>query len=486
VGGIALAFVFGRGDSLNASAKRNGASTGSDRTGVEIPVNTVRPRQKTLERILVQPGSVEPVAEAELYAKASGYLKRIQRLVSPELARYLVKDVSSLPVQPVETMPCLLAAFHALVDQSPEKDIGSPVRSGEVLLEISAPERLQEVVEKESLLQQRQAELESARAGLNTFQAAVEAAKAHKVEADADTRKAQFHHTYLSKELGRLKELVDSGSVTPRAYAERENEVQAALANWESSRAKVQTAQAELTLATAKLTAATTDLRVKELLVQVARDSLRQAEILADYSNVRAPFDGIITFRAVDEGDFVQNATSGQARRLMTIAAIDKVKVAIQIPERDTPWVRIGSEATMSLDAFRGGEATGRVARIAHSLDAQTRTMQVEIDMDNRDHKLMPGMYGQVALTLQKIPNAQAIPATALYSRRGESYIILVKDGIAHRQLVRVRYDDGREVEVVKLTDGNELPLDPTDEVIVSNKGEIADGQRVHAIRMDK
>jgi RND family efflux transporter MFP subunit len=380
----------------------------------------------------------------------------------------------------------VLAVFHTLVEQSPEKDIGSTVRAGEVILEISAPERLQEVVEKESLLQQRKAELDSARAGLNSFHAAVDASKAHKAQADADARKAQFQHTFLSKELARLKELVDSGSVTPRAFAERQNEVDAALAALDSSRAKIQTAQAEMSLAAAKLNAATTDVRVKELLVQVAQDSLRQAEILADYANVRAPFDGIITFRGVDEGDFVQNATSGQARRLMTIAAIDKVKVAIQIPERDTPWIRIGSEATMALDAFRGGEAAGRVARIAHALNSQTRTMQVEIDLDNRDHKLMPGMYGQVALTLQKIPNAQAIPATALYSRRGESYIILVKDGVAHRQLVRVRYDDGREVEVVKRIEGKEVLLESTDELIVSNKGEIADGQRVHAIRVDK
>jgi hypothetical protein len=71
------------------------------------------------------------------------------------------------------------------------------------------------------------------------------------------------------------------------------------------------------------------------------------------------------------------------------------------------------------------------------------------------------------------------VPATALYSRKGENYIILVRDGVAQRQKVRIRYDDGREVEVVKLIDGQEVPLSESDEVVVSNKGELAEGQRV-------
>ena len=116
---------------------------------------------------------------------------------------------------------------------------------------------------------------------------------------------------------------------------------------------------------------------------------------------------------------------------------------------------------------------------MAHSLDLLTRTMQVEIDLDNQDGRLMPGMYGQVTLALQTIPDAQAIPSTALYSRRGENYIIEVRAGRAYRQQVRVRYDDGKEVEVVKLIDGNEIPLNGSEELVISNKGEIAEGQRV-------
>jgi RND family efflux transporter MFP subunit len=449
---------------------------------VEIPVNTVRPRKKTLERTLVQPGSVQPAAEAELYAKVSGYLKFIQRAPTPEMVADLVSQRVVVSLLPVSGVPRLAAAAHVLLRKAPQKDIGSLVVAGEVLIEIDTPERVQEVTEKQSILHQREAELDAAREALTTFDAAVQVAKAQSVQADADVRKTQSEYTFRAKELARLKELVRSETVTPQIVDERQDQVNAALAAWESSQAKVKTAQAEVAVASSKLTTARADLKVKEALVRVAADALRQARIQAEYSYVRAPFDGMITYRGVDEGDFVQNATSGQARRLMSVTAIDTVKLVIQVPERDTPWVRVGSEATVAIDAWGGRNVSGRVARVAHALDPDTRTMQAEIDLDNRDRQLLPGMYGQVTLSLQKIPDSQAIPATALYSRKGENYIILVRDGVAHRQLVRIRYDDGREVEVVKLIDGREVPLDGSDEVVVSNKGEIAEGQRVRTI----
>jgi RND family efflux transporter MFP subunit len=283
------------------------------------------------------------------------------------------------------------------------------------------------------------------------------------------------------KEWKRYKDLVESRTVIQEVADEKENQASAALAAWESSQAKVQTAEAELTAISSKLATAQADIRVKETLVQTAKDSLRLAILVEDYNRIYAPFDGVITYRGVDEGDFIQNATSGQARRLMTVTALDKVKVVVQVPDRDAPWVRLGTEAVIVAANRSGKTIRGNVTRMANALDSQTRTMQVEIDLDNRDRELLPGMYGKVILVLQNIPNAQAIPATAVYSRKGENFILQVRDGQAHRQRVRIRYDDGKEMEVVKLIGGQQVPLDAQDELIVSNKGEIADGQRVKA-----
>lgn len=481
---VACFFALGGGFVLHASSAGSiGAAEGSPGSAVEgIPVNTVRPQRKMLERVLLQPGSIRPGAQAELYAKTSGYLKSIQRDPTPRTAAALAGQVPGASLGcggPLGGLASLAAAAQAEFLRAPQKDIGSRVRMGEPLLEIASPERLQDVAERESVLQQRLAESEQARTMVGTAEAAVESVKAQQAQADADIRRAVAEHTFRTAELTRLRDLARSRTITAELVDEKQFQVSAAAAAIDSSQAKLLAAKAELAVVTSKLATARADLRVKEALVRVARDALEQARILARYSVLTAPFDGVITHRGIDEGDFVQNSTSGQTRTLMTISAIDHVKVVLQAPEKDAVWVEVGAAATLDIDARTGWQARGRVARTAHLLDPQSRTLQVEIDLDNRDGKLLPGMYGNVTLTLQQIPDALALPATVVYSRRGSNYIIEVQDGIARRVPVRLRYDDGKEVEVVKLLGSSEVPLTGSEELVVSNKGEIADGQRV-------
>lgn len=469
-----------RGDSGPADA---GRAAGND-PATALSVNTVRPERKTLVRIFQQPGSVEPWAEAELHAKVSGYLKSIAREVTPEVAaEWTALALASFLPGPGEPPAAAALQFaagaHRALSSAPEKDLGSTVRAGEVLLEIDAPERVHAIVEKEAAVHQREEELEQARTMIDTFAAAVEVAKARQVQAEADVKRYHAEHALRLRELERVSDLVRHQALEPRLQYEKEAEVAAALGAWESSRAKVQGAAADRAHATTELATARSNVRVKEAQLGVARAELHGARVLANYAYLRAPFDGVITSRNVDEGDFVQNARSGQPRPLMTVTAVDRVKIALQVPERQAIWVRLGAEAVVHLDARTSWEVTGHVARIGPSLDQNLRTRRVEIDLDNRDGQLMPGMYGQVSMTLQRIENALAIPATAVYSRRGENYIIVARDGVAHRQRVRIRYDDGKELEVVKLVGNAEVPLNGSEELVVSNKGEIADGQRV-------
>lgn len=485
-----IVLMLAVGGSHPASAGLNGShksrSVSEESTG--IPVNTVFPHQKTLVLTLEQPGSIKPWAQAELYAKVSGNLKRIQRQLTPELAGQWWAGESTAVCQmplgsPLACIAQRAVQAHLALAQAPQKDIGSFVTADEILLEIDVPELIQDVAQKEALLQQRKADLDQAHTIIATYEASVAAARAQKRQVEADVKKYESELIYCSKQLRRLQELARDKTVTEEVVDEKQQHVATAQAAWESSQAKVQAVQADLSVIISKSATARADILIKSAQVHVAKQDLQRARLLADYAWIRAPFDGIITFRGVDEGDFIQNASTGQTRLLMTVTAIQKVRVVLQVPEEDSAWVEVGSEATIHVDARRktSWQATGRVARKSDSLDSQTRTMWVEIDLDNSDRKLKPGMYGQVSLTLQKIENAQAIPAAALYSRKTENYILLVRDGVARRQRVRVRYDDGKELEVVKLIDGKEIPLDRTDELIVSNKGEIGDGEPVKA-----
>lgn len=488
VGGLAAGFrtglLGGNGPSARAAAADTAAET------VAIPVNTVLPKRQTLVRTFEQPGSIEPWAQAEMLAKTSGYLKWIARDMTPATtARIATQAVVAFACPPLAspgggTEQLVLGIWAALRD-APEKDINSTVTAGQLLLEIDVPELIQEGVQKEALLHQSKAELEQAHRNLATFEAAIESSKAFQQQMETDVKRFESEYYLHNQKLRRLQELVRDRTLTQELVDEQQNQVNAAKATWDSSRAKAQAALAELTVASSKFAAARAEILVRESRVQVAREELRRARILADYARLRAPFAGVITTRDVDEGDFIQNASSGQARRLMTIIAVDRVKVVLQVPEQEAVWVRPGMEAVLEVDARTGLSIKGQVARVRPALDSQTRTRRVEIDLDNPDQRLLPGMYGHVTLVLQRIENAQAVPATAVYSRGGKNYLIVVKDGIARRQRVRIRYDDGKLVEVVKLIGDKEVPLDGSEQLVVSNKGEIADGQRVGATRSD-
>ncbi len=491
LGGLALLWAPGplRSDPAHAGSGASASAPATNDEATAISVNSIRPHRKTLVRTLEQPGSLEPWAEAELHAKASGYLKWVAREYTPQLGAELwaqgLSAVSLLPPE-VPAIPVFQFAVGAqlALEQAPEKDLGSSVTAGELLLAIDVPELVQDVAQKESLLEQSKAELEQALKNLDTFEAAIQTSRAQQKQAEADVRRFESEHAFQVKQLNRFRELAQNRTITEEVVDEKQNQVNAAKAAWESSQQKVQVAQADLLVVSSKLAAARAEILVKETRVRVARDDFHRAQILAGYAHLRAPFNGTISSRDVDEGDFIQNASTGQTRRLMTVTASERVKVVLQVPEREALWVQVGAEATVSVDARTNWEVKGRVARVSLALDRQLRTRRIEIDLENSEHKLLPGMYGQVTLLLQKIENVQAIPATTVYSRKGENYILQVHDGIVRRQRVRIRYDDGKELEVVKLMDGQEIPLDGTEELIVSNKGEISDGQRVRTTRI--
>ncbi|MCC6419885.1 MAG: efflux RND transporter periplasmic adaptor subunit [Gemmataceae bacterium] len=479
--GAGIAFALRVGGSSPPGPAEPPLSTSQ---GVAIPVKTVFPIRKTLVRSVELPGSLRPWAQAELYAKVSGYLKSVQHEVEPGPQAALVASIlggtgAGPAVVPGASLVRGLAALHLAELNAEEKDIGSPVAAGETLLVIDAPELLQDLEQKQAVWLQRKAEVEQAATTIATAEAAVRAAAAKERQAEADVHRAISEHTFVLKQYKRLQELARDRTITQELVDEKQYHVNATKANWESSLAKVQASQAERAVVSSKLATARADLSVKQAQVHVAREDHHKAQVLAEYARIQAPFDGVITYRGVDEGDFVQNSSSGQTRLLMTVSAIDRLRVVLDIPEQQAVWVRPGSEAVIRFDTQDSWVTKGKVSRIAYSLDNQARTMRVEIDVNNRDRRLMPGMYGQVRLTLQRIKNALAIPATALYNQGREVYVIQVRGGLAYRQRVRIRYDDGRELQVVKVIGKREVPLDGTEELVVSNKGELADGQRV-------
>src|SRR5262249_47405870 len=154
---------------------------------------------------------------------------------------------------------------------------------------------------------QARAELEQARANQATFEAAIESTNADLLVAQADINKSISDHSYAVKQLERYKSIVEDKGTAKEILDEKEKQVEAAQAAVDASRAKLKSVQAQKLVAIAKLAAAKADILVKEARVRVAHDDLLRAQILEDYTLLRAPFDGVITSRDVDEGDFISN-----------------------------------------------------------------------------------------------------------------------------------------------------------------------------------
>jgi RND family efflux transporter MFP subunit len=187
-------------------------------------------------------------------------------------------------------------------------------------------------------------------------------------------------------------------------------------------------------------------------------ERLRQ---LQAFKRITAPFSGVITRRNVDVGDLID---AGGSRPLFTLTQTDSLRVNLDVPQAYAHLVKPGQTVTIRQSELRGREFAGKVARTAGSIDAATRTMQVEIEIDNRDGALMPGAFVQVSLPM---PASQGIviPTNALMFR-GDGLRVAAVDGGGKVKLlpIKVGRNFGPTVEVLEGVSGKErLVLNPSD-----------------------
>lgn len=189
----------------------------------------------------------------------------------------------------------------------------------------------------------------------------------------------------------------------------------------------------------------------------VAAESEVDAQI--DYATIAAPFDGVVTARAIDPGDMVFQASSpkGSAEPLLKVAKLDVVRVKTYVPERDAVWANTGDAASVSFDALPGQAFAGTIARVSGAIQPATRTMLVEIDLPNADGQIRPGLYGQVRLALEHRDSALALPAPALqYDERGAFVLVAAAGDVVQRQPVRIGLVTGGWIEVTSGLNGDE------------------------------
>lgn len=214
--------------------------------------------------------------------------------------------------------------------------------------------------------------------------------------------------------------------------------------------------------------------------VEAAEANVRRLQQMQSFERIYAPFSGVVTARNTDIGALI-NAGSGSAqpRDLFRIASTNQLRVFVAVPETYAPRIHNGDTATLTLDEYPGQQFTGVVARNSSAIDAASHTLNVEVDVNNAEGKLLPGAYSTVHFNIPQQVRMLSIPANTILFRAEGLRVGVVRDGRVHLQPITVGRDNGSTLEIATgLSSGDQIVLDPSDS--------LAEGQPVHAEQSSK
>lgn len=313
-------------------------------------------------------------------------------------------------------------------------DVGDHVKEGQTLAVLEVPE------------------LTAQLAGTD---AAVRRSKDEIRRAQSDMERAQSAHSAAHSAYARLKQAADS-----RAGLVAQQELDESQAKDLEAEAQVASTQAELSAAQQQL--------------QVAEANQRQYTALSDYSRIVAPFAGVVTARYADTGALVAAGTSSstQAIAVVRLAQISKLRLVLPIPESLAGQIHLGDPVKVHVQALNQ-DIEGKVSRFADSLDLQTRTMETEIDFENHDGRLIPGMYAETRLSMREKKNALTIPLESV-TRNGDDATVLAVNpqNILEERHLKLGLEDNVRVEVLS-------GLSDQDRVVIGNRSEFRNGQKI-------
>jgi RND family efflux transporter MFP subunit len=207
--------------------------------------------------------------------------------------------------------------------------------------------------------------------------------------------------------------------------------------------------------------------------VQSNQANVARLEQLQSFEKVQAPFDGVITARSTDVGALIDSGAN--AKELFHIAAINKLRVYVSIPETYSRVARSGTVADLTLDEYPGQIFHGTLVRNSNSIDYSSRTLLVEVDVNNPNRELMPGAYVQVHFKLPAGVSSVVIPSSALLFRKEGLQVGLVRNGRAELVRVTPGHDYGGSMEILSgIQASDAVILNPADSLTSGTPVQIA------------
>ncbi len=424
IGLAAIATVLAVAIGCEPSLERNAGTAPPPVTRVEI----VHPERHTVRRSVGEPGELQAFETTPVHARVAGYVKN-----------WTV-------------------------------NIGTAVKRGQVLAELSVPELDAEVRQKEASVRHTIAQQEQAKAAIKMAEANVAGAEAKLVEARAGVKRADADLTLWQVQTERVQELVTGRAATGQLLDETRSKLRSAEAARAEIDARVKTAEVAVLQSLAARDQAQSDLGAAIAAVEVAKEDTRHSEALLGYCKIEAPFDGIVTQRNVDTGDLTR--PGADAEPLFVVARSDIVTIRVNVPEGFASDVNPGDRAEVKLPEMKGKNVEGKVSRVSWALDPKTRTIRVEIDIPNPDGKLLPGLYAYATIIVEERSDALTVPTTSIIAEKEKAFCVVVAGGRAERRPIALGIRDRTLAEVVS-------GLDASAAVVKANAASLTHGQKV-------
>lgn len=385
-------------------------------------------------------------------------------------------------VQPFEVTPVAAKLAGHVKSIAPDKtgviDIGSVVKKEQPLAYLDIPELVAELGEKSAAVAQAKAMKVQAEKELAVADEQVNAATAMVAEADAGVKRTEADVARWKAELAQVDDLVTRKVVDAQNRLVADKQLKAAEAGKAEADAKVKTATATVGERKAKRLKADADVATAAARVAVTEAEEARVKSLVGYTEVKAPFDGVVTARQVHPGRLLQ---AGQ--ELFTVARVDVVRVFVDVPEVSAGSLATGAKATVRIPALGNREFAADVSRSTGVIQPDTRALRVEIDIVNTDGALRPGMYAFVQIKAE-FAGATMLPSACVLPADETHYVFAVEGDKAVKYRVQVGRTEGASVQVFArrkaiATTGTWEPLSGSERLVVGNLGALTDGLTV-------
>lgn len=354
----------------------------------------------------------------------------VAKVTFGELSREVVLTAEFRPYQVID-LHAKVAGYVKRINV----DVGDSVKTGQLLAVLEVPEMADELSKVAAEKRRSMADLERARGELQ------------RAEANRSLAEVSYNRLFSVTK-------TDPGLIA-------QQEIDEASARKRSADAQVAAAKAALGAA--------------EHQVAVSKASEQRAVTMNEYTQITAPFSGMITKRFADTGAMIQAGTASQSQAMpvVRLAEIDHLRLVLPVPESIVPRIRVGAPVKVRVTALNR-EFAGKVSRYTGDVQMATRTMDAEVDVANPSGVLMPGMYADAVLTLEKNDNALTVPVQALIAREGKRFVMVVKKGVIEERPIQSGIETAASIEVRSGLNAGEL-------VIVGTRTGLKPGQRVEA-----